>query len=492
MSSAISKKLMMILVPVVITGCSTTTAIDEEFLTKTQTLGSVRHEVKAKTGKQTVWVQNSNHAAGVAKRVHGMIHKKTINADTAVQVALLNNKDLQASYAAIGLSATQIWQQSLPENPTVSIEVLGIGAPGLGLLRSIEGYVSRDILRRLTHDKRVAIAETRFDQAKKQAVLETLRLAAQTRTAWINAVAAFETVTYLNQAQVAADASSELALKLGQSGAINKTAQAREHVFYAELTGQRAEAKLAAKTAKHQLTRLMGLWGSEVTYYVPDKLQALPKKRKKKRHVEAEALKQRVDLQVAKLELEALAKSYGLTEATRYLTDFEILSGAEIEREREEGEPGVNETVVGQVEIEFNIPIFDTGKARLRRAELNYMQAANRLAAMAVNVRSDARGAYAVYNARYDIARHYKRNVLPLRNIIEEQSLLTNNGMINSTFDLLQDTRGRLNSLILSAGAKREFWLADAGLTAAILSGAGGASGEAGEITISDGGGAGH
>lgn len=492
MNSVFSKRLAMLMMPVFITGCSATAAIDEEFLAKTQTLGSVRNEVQQKTGKQTVWVQNSNHAAGVAKRVHSMIHKKTINADTAVQVALLNNKDLQASYAAIGLSATQIWQQSLPENPTVSIEVLGIGAPGLGLLRSIEGFVSRDILRRLTHDKRVAIAETRFDQAKKQAVLETLRLAAQTRTAWINAVAAFETVTYLNQAQVAADASSELALKLGQSGAINKAVQAREHVFYAELTGQRAEAKLAAKTAKHQLTRLMGLWGSEVTYYVPDKLQSLPKKRKKKRHVEAEALKQRVDLQVAKLELEALAKSYGLTEATRYLTDFEILSGAEIEREREEGEPGVNETVVGQVEIEFNIPIFDTGKARLRRAELNYMQAANRLAAMAVNVRSDARGAYAVYNARYDIARHYKRNVLPLRNIIEEQSLLTNNGMINSTFDLLQDTRGRLNSLILSAGAKREFWLADAGLTAAILSGAGGASGEAGEITIADGGGAGH
>ena len=492
MSTPLSKKLILLMMPLFITGCSATAAIDEEFLSKTKTLGSVRHEVKQKTGKQSVWVQNSNHAAGVAKRVHGMIHKKTINADTAVQVALLNNKDLQASYASIGLSATEIWQQSLPENPTVSIELLGIGAPGLGLLRSVEGWVAKDILRRLTHDKRVAIAETRFDQAKKQAVLDTLRLAAQTRTAWINAVAAFETVTYLNQAQVAADASSELALKLGQSGAITKTAQAREHVFYAELAGQRAEAKLAAAMAKDQLTRLMGLWGSEVTYFVPDKLRALPKKRKKKVHVEAEALKQRVDLQVAKLELEALAKSYGLTNATRYLTDLGIRTGAEIEREREEGESGVNETLVGQVELDFNIPIFDSGKARLRRAELNYMQAANRLAAMAVNVRAEARGAYAVYNARYDIARHYKRNVLPLRNIIAEQALLTNNGMITNTFELLQDTRGRLNSLILSAGAKRDFWLADAGLTAAVLSGAGGGGGEAGAVTVAEAGGAGH
>ena len=50
-------------------------------------------------------------------------------AETAVQVALLNNKGLQASYAQIGLSAAEAWQQSTPENPVVSIGLLGIGAP---------------------------------------------------------------------------------------------------------------------------------------------------------------------------------------------------------------------------------------------------------------------------------------------------------------------------------------------------------------------------
>jgi len=488
----IAKQFMIGFTPLLLVGCVSGAQIDEEFLARTENLGSVRQEVKQKTGNRTVWVQNKHHAAGLNKRVHKMVHKKTISADTAVQVALLNNKGLQAAYAELGLSATQVWQESLLENPRVDIEILGIGAPGLGALRSIEGYIARNILSLATRDRRIDIAETRFRQAQKRAVLETLQLAGQTRAAWINAVGSFETIYYLNQAQVAADAASQLAERLGQSGAITKAAQSREHVFYAELTGQKAEAKLAAKTAKGELTRLMGLWGQEVDYFVPDILPNLPKKRKNKRHVEAEALKNRVDLQIAKLELEALAKSYGLTEATRYLTDFEILAGAEIEREREEGEPGVNEVLTGQLALDFNIPIFDSGKARLRRAELAYMRAANQLAEMAVNVRAEARGAYTAYNARYDIARHYRNNVLPLRSNIEEESLLTYNGMITNTFELLQDTRGRINAVLLSADAKRRFWLSDANLSGAILAGAGNTGGDGGTVSVADNGGAGH
>ena len=475
-----------------LTGCVSGAQIDEEFLSDTKNLGAVRQQVKDKTGNRTVWVQNKHHAAGVAKRVHQMVHKKTINADTAVQVALLNNKGLQAAYAELGLSATEVWQESLLENPTIDIEILGIGAPGLGAARSIEGYIARNILSLATRDRRIDIAETRFRQAQKRAVLETLQLAGRTRAAWINAVGAFETIFYLNQAQLAADAASELAERLGQSGAITKAAQSREHAFYAELTGQKAEAKLSAKQAKNQLTRLMGLWGQEVNYFVPDQLPRLPKKRKSNRHIERSALNNRVDLQIAKLELEALAKSYGLTKATRNVTDFDLLVGAEVEREREEGEPGVNEELVGQLSVDFTIPIFDSGKARLRRAELAYMRAANQLAEMAVNVRAEARGAYTTYNARYDIARHYRNNVIPLRVNIEEESLLTNNGMITNTFELLQDTRGRINAVLLSADAKRRFWLADADLAGVIFAGAGGGDGGGEAIAVADGGGAGH
>ncbi len=293
---------------------------------------------------------------------------------------------------------------------------------------------------------------------------------------WINAVSAWESVSYLNKAQTAADAASELAQKLGETGAFTKTGQAREHVFYAEIVGQAAEARLAARTAKEELTRLMGLWGPDVDYSIPNALPALPKGAKANRTIEAEALKNRVDLEIAKLELEALAKSYGLTEATRYVSDLELRSGAQVERAKSEG-GGTETSVSPTLELGFVIPIFDSGKARMRKAELAYMQAASRMAEKAVNIRSEARSAYDTYRSTYDIARHYRNNVVPLRTKIEAESTLTYNGMITNTFELLADTRAKISSIMLSLNAKRNFWLADVNLGTAIHGGGTSSSG---------------
>ncbi|WP_375588391.1 TolC family protein [Hoeflea alexandrii] len=453
-------------------------------------------------GKDTVWIQNKDQAKAASARVHELVHKKTINADTAVQVALLNNKGLQAAYADIGLSASEVWQQSLPENPRVSIGLLGIGAPELGAYRAIEGMIAANILSLATRQARVDIAKARFRQAQMRAVDATLKVANDARRAWVNAVSAFETVAYLNQARVAADAASELAQKLGESGALTKSGQAREHAFYAELTGQMAEARLASRLAKEELTRVMGLWGSEVDYVVPDRLPSLPRRIFRKDRIEQEALQNRVDLQVAKLELEAVAKSYGLTEATRLVTDLEIISGVEAEREIETEyeivggnleESKTRKTVVTpQIELEFVIPIFDSGKPRLRKAELAYMQAANQLAEKAVNIRSEARSAHIAYNSTHEIARHYLNAVVPLRTTIEQESLLTYNGMITNTFELLADTRARIGTLILAINAKREFWLADVNLSASIFGGGAAAAGGATTPSVGDAGGAGH
>ena len=354
----------------------------------------------------------------------------------------------------------------------------------------VEGAVVNNILALTTRPRRVAVADARFRQAQLRAAEETLKLAADTRRAWINAVSAWENVSYLNQAQAAADAASELAQKLGETGAFTRTGQAREHVFYSELAGQTAETRLAARTAKEELTRLMGLWGPDVDYSVPNSLPALPKGAKAKRAIEAEALKNRVDLEIARIELEALAKSYGLTQATRYFSDLELVSGVEVEREEEEG--GTETTVAPTLELEFVIPVFDTGKARMRKAELAYMQAANRLAEKAVNIRSEARAAYDAYRSTYDIARHYRNNVVPLRKKIEDESVLTYNGMITNTFELLSDTRAKINSIMLSLNAKRNFWLADVNLGTAIHGGGTSSAGGEAAPDVAEAAGGGH
>lgn len=422
------------------------------------------------TAKQTVWVQNRQQAQAASAEVKTLLAgKKSLDVETAVQIALLNNKGLQAAYADLGDSAADAWQSTMLLNPTASIGFNGVGTAELAAFRTIEGAIATNILALATKKRDIDIADTRFRQARLNAAVRTLQLAADTRRAWIDAVAAWENVGQLQQAQSAADAASELAQKLGETGAMTKSAQAREHVFVAELAGETAKARLAARLAKEQLTRLMGLWGPEVDYRLPNSLPPLPKAVVKRDTIEAEALRNRIDLQVAKLELEATARSYGLTDATRYVTDLEIRTGFEAEREIEDGRKKVDTTGAG--ELEFAIPIFDTGKARLRKAEIGYMRAANQLAEKAVNVRSEARSAYEAYRSSYDIARHYRNSVVPLRTNVEEESLLTYNGMISNTFELLADTRDKINSILLSVNAKRDFWLAEANLAPAIYGG---------------------
>ena len=464
-------------------GCASNefTAIDAGF--------SSAQNKSAVLSKETVWIQSRAEAERVEAHVNTLlVQSKAVDAETAVQIALLHNKGLQAAYADLGDAGAEVWQSTLLVNPTVAVGLTGIGTPGLEAYRAIEGTLAVNVLALATRDKTIKVAKVRFEQAQLNAALKTLELAASTRRAWVNAVAARETTVQLGQAQIASDAASQLALELGKAGSMTKGSQAREHAFNAELAGQTAQARLAERLAKEELTRLMGLWGDDVAYKLPSRLPSLPRKLITNDVIEAQALANRVDLQVARLELEANAKAYGLTEATRFVTDLEIISGFETEREKEDGK--IRKDTTYSKELEFVIPIFDSGKARMRKAELAYMRAANQLAEKAVNVRSESRSAYEAYRSSYDIARHYRNSLVPLRTTIEQQSLLSYNGMITNTFELLTDARDKVNAVQLSINAKRDFWLAAANLTAAVYGGgAGSAPTEAMSSAPSDDGG---
>ncbi|WP_227268018.1 TolC family protein [Roseobacter weihaiensis] len=477
-----------VIAPLLLSACAT--AVPQAYTEPKAGFANVSSQTAAAIGKRTAFAQTQEENEALKKQVHAMVHRKTISADTAVQVALLNNKGLQAAYANVGLSAAEAWQQSTPENPVVSIGILGIGAAELGAYRAIEGLFRTNILDARTRKQRVAIADVSFRAAQLDAVNETLALANETRQAWIDAVAAFEAVGYLRRAKSTSDAGSELAKRLGETGALNRAGQAREQAFNAELAGQLAQARLNATMAKEKLTRLMGLWGTEVDYFVPDALPTVPRSVDAVAGIEQKALRNRIDLRVAKLGLEAQAKAFGLTDQTRLVTDLELVAGFESEREREDGKTETETT--SQVELEFAIPIYDTGKARMRKAELSYMQAANVLAERAVTVRSEARGAEQAYRASHRIARHYRDVLVPLRVTVEEEALLSYNGMITSTFELLTDVREKLGASLEAANAKKDFYIAQANLTAAIYGGGAGGMGGGEGAQLAAGGGPAH
>jgi outer membrane protein TolC len=314
---------------------------------------------------------------------------------------------------------------------------------------------------------RAEIAADRFRQAQFRAAEETLRVAAESRRAYYRVVAARELDGFLDQAKSAAEAASQLSIRLGETGAINKLDQAREQVFYAEITAQLARARQTAATERERLVRHMGLWGRDLDFKLPNALPALPRRPTMLPGVEIEAVRRRVDLQIARIELDALAKSHGLTDASRFINLLEVSGIKKTKIERETGERIRDRGF----EVELQLPIFDGGEVRLRQAELNYQQAVNRLVEKAVNVRSEARGAYRTYRSTYDIAAHYRSEVLPLRKIISDETLLRYNAMQIDVFGLLAEARQRINANIAAIEAKRDFWLACTDLGAAVAGG---------------------
>jgi hypothetical protein len=101
----------------------------------------------------------------------------------------------------------------------------------------------------------------------------------------------------------------------------------------------------------------------------------------------------------------------------------------------------------------------------------------NRLAATAVNARSEARIAYETYRGTYDIAKFYRDRVLPLRQIVSQEvalrysnGILAGEGMRVDLFKYLTDARVRITANAAALDARRDFCLAAADLQAALSS----------------------
>lgn len=433
--------------------------------------------------KDIAFVHSAEGAAAVDARVRELL-ARTLSADAAVQIALLNNKGLQAAYNELALAETDLVEQSLPPNPAFSLSRIS-GDGGSEIERQVVG----DILALATLPFRSEIARERFRAAQLRAALATLRLAADVRRAYLRTVAGNEMVALLTDAKATAESTAQLAAKLGETGSLNKLDQAREQVFYAETTADLATARQAATSARERLARLMGLWDGGLDFRLPNQLPPLPRRPQSLPSIEADAVAHRIDLQIARLELNALAKALNLTEATRFVT---LLDLAGISRRTQDPEgPPFRER---GFDVQFQIPIFDGGEVRMRQAAETYNLAFNRLTERAVNVRSEARDAYRVYRSAYDIAGHYQREIIPLRKIITEEMQLRFSSMQVDIFALLTEARQRLAALRGAIDARQRFFLAQADLQTAVNGGGSPAAGSDNPTTIAaaapaDGGG---
>jgi outer membrane protein TolC len=416
--------------------------------------GPVQQTAKERLGKELVAARTDADRDRIDQRVAELL-LRPLTADDAVQLALLNNRGLQATFQDLGIGEAELVQAGRLANPGFSFSRLTRGSE-VELERSLHFNLARWLAMPLISE----VESRRFAQTQGAVAMKMLNLAAETRKAWVLAVSAEETVRYTRQVMQAAEASAELARRMAAVGNFNKLQRAREQGFYADAALNLARAEQAQRATRERLTRLMGLWGAQTAFQLPERLPELPAEPADQPDIERVALAQRLDVLGAKLAAEQTASQLGLTKSTRFINVLELglVNNASNEEPTQRG-----------WEIGFELPLFDWGDARVARAESLYRQALHRAAETAVNARSEVRQAYGHYRSAWDIARHHRDEIVPLRRQIAEENVLRYNAMLIGVFELLADARVQIASVNGAIDALRDFWLAQADLEMALI-----------------------
>ncbi len=384
--------------------------------------------------------------------------------DDAVQIALLNNRALQATYWDVGIAQADLVQAGRLPNPSFSFLRTRAGSD-----IEIERTLGLNFIAVLTAPLATRIEQGRFDQTVLLVANAMLQHAAATRRAWVEAVAAAQSVAYAQQVDEAALLSSELTGRMVDVGNASALDLAREQAFQADTHAALIRARQAAVATRETLSRLLGLSNPDTALRLPGRLPDLPAAPRNLADVETVALSERLDIQASRLQAARTATSLGLTRTTRFINVLELdyVRNSKSSNSNNSSSSSDRSTAPGYA-ITLDIPLFDWGTARVAKAAARYMQEVNNVAQAALDARSEARQSYRDYRTAYDLARHYRDQVIPLRKKMSDETMLRYNGMLVSVFELLADAREQAQAVNATIASQKDFWLAHTNLEAAL------------------------
>ncbi|HEU0200049.1 MAG TPA: TolC family protein [Burkholderiaceae bacterium] len=432
---------------VLIAGCATT-SIDQQ--------NRQLQELTTPTLGAPAALRSTDPARAEARRNVQQRLVNSLSADDAVRAALDNSPALQALLSEHVEATAAAVQSARISNPVFTFERLVRGD-----VTEFGRMLSLSLLDVLTLPARSRIADQTAQTNTVRAAAELVQLANEVRAAWVQAVAAHQQVNYYADVRSAAETAAELAQRMQGVGSFNKLQRAREQAFYADAVTQQARAQHAATAARERLVRLLGLDAEQSAMLkLPERLPDLPAAPREAAALQRQAFEQRLDVRLARHNLDATAAAHGLTRVTSWVDALHL----GVIRNSETGEP-----VQRGYEVELPLPLFDFGDARRAGSQAAYLAALNRTAQVAVDARSQVNEAYSGYRTAFDIARHYRDEIVPLRKMIADENLLRYNGMLIGVFELLADARAQVASVITAIDAQKDFWLADATLNAALI-----------------------
>ncbi len=365
----------------------------------------------------------------------------------AERMSLEVNPEAKATLLRVGIAEADYAQAGRMENPGFTLERFGSDEYAASLLFDIGGLLLMPLRRQ--------VEARRLEMARYEAAAAVLDHIVNTRRAWINAVAQRQQTGLMQRAVESAQTGNNMIRQMAALGHSNTIEAAESEILLHQLQASLARQRLAELAAKEALIRQLGLWGKHARMIdLPDQLPELPAVLVDFEAVEREAIENRLDVQIARLNLERMAKNMDLTRLNPFLSSIELGP----QRETVEG------IDADGYELELRIPIFDAGGVQNAKARTVFDQAQAQAEAVAISAASESRQALIAYQTTWEVARQFGSTLVPLRQRISQERLLMYNGMLMSVFDLLADVRSAAVLESNYVDAVRDFWLADANL----------------------------
>jgi cobalt-zinc-cadmium efflux system outer membrane protein len=423
---------------VLVTGCAT--------LDQRAGFSDVGAAVEARSGKRVVWNLGTELDAQVAEEVRALL-ENALSADETVQVALLNNRELQALYAELGVAQADLVQAGLLSNPVFDGSVLFQVAGGPAKLDLSVAMSFLDVFYR---PLRTRVAAARFEEAKLQVTGAVLDFAAAVRAAFYRHQANEQRLELLQTVVQALEVSLDVTQRLHAAGNITDLDLARERALVEEAKLQLRAAEVAVRQSRAQLNTLMGLWGPETAWQIDRRLPDIPPQPLPADGLERQVLHQSLELASARQRLIAAGEQLGVSRALARVPEALLGAGGE----REEGEWGV-----GPV-FEFPIPLFNQGQAGIGLAAVELRRAQQEYYALGVRLRSTAQAVRERLQGAEDRARYYQDILLPLRERIVNETQLQYNAMQIGVIDLLRAREQQIQAAIAYVETLLDYWLA--------------------------------
>lgn len=408
--------------------------------------------IEERLGRKTRWNQGTPEDAEVARHLDTLL-KDGLTSDHAVEVALLNNPALQATYEDLGVSQADMVQAGLLSNPVIDGSI-GFPIAGRGVSEH-EVSLVQEFVDLFTLPLRKRTAREQFVADTLRVAHEALATAAEVRKAFSQVQAHQQLVELRRMALQAAEAAAEFSVRLREAGNITELDLASEQAAAEEARLELAEEELALVEAREQLNRLMGLWGPRTQWTLPGKLPPLPGQEASLERLESLAIRQRLDIDAARKQVALLWNALELARSTRLFGRVEV--GVHTHRDAD------GPRLFGPT-LSLELPIFDQRQALIARLEAQHRQGERRLTELSVNTRSEVRAARARLLSLRLVADRYRRVVLPLREKVVEQSQLQYNAMQLGLFQLLSARREQVEAYRGYIEAVRDYWMARAEL----------------------------